>query len=256
MVERENIFPDGMPKRIVNGHVLYTPVVTVVPGKLVFVSGILARNSKGEIVGKGDMAAQIRQVFENIKTALAAAGATMDDVVKRQTFTTDIDAYFENIDARMAHGGDNRSTSTTVEVRRLSHPDFLIEVEVMAVTSAAVTRLGLAPLRSDEGHADLAAQPPDHLAFPAAALLAGDQQMELVGHLDAIGKQPGALLGNVGDHAVARQRAGIRLEFGDPVDGVAPMLATFVGHGTLLRLDGACVVIRNPATAAKSSDAY
>ena len=79
MVERENIFPEGMPKRIVKGHVLYTPVVTVVPGKLVFVSGILSRNSKGEIVGKGDMAAQIRQVFENIKTALAAAGATMAD---------------------------------------------------------------------------------------------------------------------------------------------------------------------------------
>ena len=133
MVERQNIFPEGMPKRIVKGHVLYTPVVTVVPGKLVFVSGILSRNSKGEIVGKGDMAAQIRQVFDNIKTALAAAGATMDDVVKRQTFTTDIDAYFENIDARMAHGGDTLSTSTTVEVRRLSHPDFLIEVEVMAV---------------------------------------------------------------------------------------------------------------------------
>ena len=57
----------------------------------------------------------------------------MADIVKRQTFTTDIDAYFENIDARMEHGGDNLLTSTTVEVRRLSHPDFLIEVEVMAV---------------------------------------------------------------------------------------------------------------------------
>ncbi len=133
MVERQNIFPEGMPKRVVNGHLLYTPVVTVVPGRLVFVSGILSRNAKGEIVGKGDMAAQIAQVFENIKTALAAAGATMEDVVKRQTFTTDIDAYFANIDARMKHGGDHRSTSTTVEVRRLSHPDFLIEVEVMAV---------------------------------------------------------------------------------------------------------------------------
>ena len=133
MIERQNIFPQDMPKRIVKGHLLYTPVVTVVPGKLVFVSGILARNSKGEIVGKGDMAAQIRQVFENIRTALAAAGATMADIVKRQTFTTDIDAYFANIDARMEHGGDHLSTSTTVEVRRLSHPDFLIEVEVMAV---------------------------------------------------------------------------------------------------------------------------
>jgi enamine deaminase RidA (YjgF/YER057c/UK114 family) len=133
MIERQQIFPEGMPKRIVNGHLLYTPVVTVVPGKLVFVSGILARNNKGEIVGKGDMAAQIGQVYENIRTALAAAGATMANIVKRQTFTTDIDAYFANIDARMAHGGDHNSTSTTVEVRRLSHPDFLIEVEVMAV---------------------------------------------------------------------------------------------------------------------------
>jgi len=136
MVKRENIFPDGLSKRVVKGHLLYTPVVTVVPGKLVFVSGILSRNAEGEIVGKGDMAAQIRQVFDNIKTALAAAGASLNDIVKRQTFTTDIDAYFANIDARMAHGGDNRSTSTTVEVRRLSHPDFLIEVEVMAVVPA------------------------------------------------------------------------------------------------------------------------
>ena len=62
------------------------------------------------------------------------------------------------------------------------------------------------------------------------------RQMELIGHLDAVGKQPGALLGNVGDHAVARQRAGIGLEFGDPVDGVAPVLATFVRTWALLRV--------------------
>ena len=136
MVERQNVFPEGLSKRIVKGHLLYTPVVTVVPGKLVFVSGILSRNTKGEIVGKGDMAAQIKQVFQNIETALKAVGATMADIVKRQTFTTDIDTYFQNIDARMEHGGDNLSTSTTVEVRRLSHPDFLIEVEVMAVIKA------------------------------------------------------------------------------------------------------------------------
>ena len=59
--------------------------------------------------------------------------------------------------------------------------------------------------------------------------------MELVGHVHAIGKQPGAGLGNVGDHAVARQRAGFGLEFGDPVDDVAPVLATFVRAWTLLR---------------------
>ena len=136
MVERSNVFPEGLSKRIVKGHLLYAPVVTVVPGKLVFVSGILSRNVKGEIVGKGDMRRQIQQVFENIATALASVGATMADVVKRQTFTTDIDAYFEHIDARMQYGGDALSTSTTVEVRRLSHPDFLVEVEVVAVVKA------------------------------------------------------------------------------------------------------------------------
>ena len=55
------------------------------------------------------------------------------DVVKRQTFTTDIEAYYQHIDARMEYCGDALSTSTAVEVRRLSHPDFLIEVEVIAV---------------------------------------------------------------------------------------------------------------------------
>src|ERR1051326_3896710 len=110
MIERENIFPEGMPKRIVKGHVLYAPVVTVVPGKLVFLSGILSRNSTGEIVGRGGMRAQIRQAFSHITTARAAPGATWADVVKRQTFTTDIDAYFENIDARIEFCGNDLST--------------------------------------------------------------------------------------------------------------------------------------------------
>jgi enamine deaminase RidA (YjgF/YER057c/UK114 family) len=128
--------PRGLSKRVVNGQLLYAPVVTVVPGKLVFLSGILSRNSKGEIVGRGDMRAQIRQVFSNITIALAAAGATWADVVKRQSFTMAIDAYFEHIDARMEFCGDDLSTSTAVEVRRLSHPDFLVEVEVLAVIKA------------------------------------------------------------------------------------------------------------------------
>ncbi|AMN44306.1 RidA family protein [Rhodoplanes sp. Z2-YC6860] len=133
MFERQNVFPEGLSKRVVKGHLLYAPVVTVVPGKLVFLSGILSRDVNGEIVGKGDMRAQIRQVFRNIRTALASVGATFADVVKRQTFTTDIEAYYQHIDARMEFCGDALSTSTAVEVRRLSHPDFLIEVEVIAV---------------------------------------------------------------------------------------------------------------------------
>jgi 2-iminobutanoate/2-iminopropanoate deaminase len=136
MAELQRIFQEGLSKRVVKGQLLYAPVITVVPGKLVFLSGILSRNSDGEIVGKGDMRAQIRQVFSNITTALTAAGATWADVVKRQTFTTEIDKYFEHIDARMEFCGNDLSTSTAVEVRRLSHPDFLVEVEVMAVVKA------------------------------------------------------------------------------------------------------------------------
>jgi 2-iminobutanoate/2-iminopropanoate deaminase len=137
MIERENLFPDALSKRIVGGHVLYAPVVTVVPGKLVFVSGLLARNRAGEIVGRGDMRAQIRQVGENLKAALAAAGATLADLVRTQTFTTDIDEFFMHVEVRMEYFGAALPTSTTVEVRRLSHPDFLVEVEAIAVIAAA-----------------------------------------------------------------------------------------------------------------------
>src|SRR5258708_34399636 len=101
MLERQNIFPEGLSKRVVKGHLLYAPVVTVVPGKLVFLSGILSRNENGEIVGKGDMRRQIQQVFSNIRTALAAPGASFAAVVKRQTVTTAIVAYSRHIDETM-----------------------------------------------------------------------------------------------------------------------------------------------------------
>ena len=133
MIERVNVFPETLSKRVVGGHVLYAPVVTVVPGKLVFVSGLLARNQKGEMIGKGDMGAQIAQVGENLQAALAAAGASLADLVRTQTFTTDIDEFFKHMDVRMKYFGVALPTSTTVEVRRLSHPDFLVEVEAIAV---------------------------------------------------------------------------------------------------------------------------
>ena len=135
MIARRNLFPEGLSKRVVGGHLLYAPVVTVVPGQLVFVAGLLARNAEGEIVGKGDMARQIRQVGENLKIALAAAGATLDDLVRTQTFTTDIDAFFRYVDVRMEYFGA-LPTSTTVEVKRLSHPDLMVEIEAFAVIEA------------------------------------------------------------------------------------------------------------------------
>ena len=130
---RQNIQPEALAKRVVGGHVLYSHVVVVEAKKTIFVSGQLARNARGEVVGKGDMGAQIRQTGENIKAALAAAGATLSDIVKTNTYVTDIDEFFKHVEVRMRYFGPALPTSTTVEVRRLSHPDFLVEVEAFAV---------------------------------------------------------------------------------------------------------------------------
>ena len=131
--KRQNIQPDALAKRVVDGHVLYSHVASVEGTRTIYVSGQLARDRAGNLVGKGDMRAQLRQVGENVKTALEAAGASLADLVKTTTFVTDIEEYFKHVDVRMAYFGAALPTSTTVEVRRLAHPDFLVEVEAVAV---------------------------------------------------------------------------------------------------------------------------
>ena len=132
-MERRNIQPETLARRVVSGHVLYSHVVVVEGRRTIFISGQLARDRHGTIVGKGDMRAQIRQVGENIKAALEAAGATLADLVKITTYVTDIDEFFRHVDVRMEYFGA-LPASTAVEVRRLSHPDFMVEIEAIAVT--------------------------------------------------------------------------------------------------------------------------
>ena len=133
-IKREKVQPKGIHVRMMAGQPAYTQVVTVSgTGRQIFVAGQLARDANGNCVGKGDMRAQIRQVGENIKAALATAGATLGDIVKTNTYVTDMDEYFKHVDVRMEYFGPAMPTSTTVEVRRLAHPDFLVEVEVVAM---------------------------------------------------------------------------------------------------------------------------
>ena len=133
MIERRNIQPGALFKRAVAGHTLYSPVVTVKGGTLVFVSGLLARDRAGAIIGKGDMGAQLRQVGENLRLALESAGARLEDLVRTTTYVTDIDEFFRHVEIRQRYLGAALPTSTTVEVRRLSHPDFMVEIEAFAV---------------------------------------------------------------------------------------------------------------------------
>ena len=130
---RYNLQPPGLPLRTVAGRVLYSHVVSASGGRHIHIAGQLARDADGAVVGKADMAAQIERVGQNLELCLAAAGATLADLVKTTTYVTDIDEFFRHTEIRMRYFGPGMPTSTTVEVRRLSHPDFLVEVEALAI---------------------------------------------------------------------------------------------------------------------------
>jgi enamine deaminase RidA (YjgF/YER057c/UK114 family) len=116
----------------------YSHVAEVTGGKLIFIAGQVGLDAAGNLVGKDDFAAQAREVFANLKAALAAAGATFHDVIKLNYYcsdSVDLSAHLPVVrEIRDAHV--NTSTppvSTFVVVRRLVRPEWLIEVEAMAV---------------------------------------------------------------------------------------------------------------------------
>src|SRR5215471_1730788 len=113
----------------------YSHVVVTSPGKLVFIAGQIARDKQGNLVGKGDLRAQAVQVFENLKAALAAAGATFNDVVKINWYVRDYKP--ESLAAlrevrSMYVNKDNSPASTLIGVAALAQEDYLIEVEAVA----------------------------------------------------------------------------------------------------------------------------
>jgi 2-iminobutanoate/2-iminopropanoate deaminase len=105
----------------------------VLVGDTIYVSGHVAQDADGKVVGKGDMAAQTRQVFANIEAVLAEAGATLEDVVKITTYITDMSAYaaFSAVRAEMFPNAG--MASATVAGAVLVSDDFLVEVEAIAV---------------------------------------------------------------------------------------------------------------------------
>jgi enamine deaminase RidA (YjgF/YER057c/UK114 family) len=109
-------------------------------GNQVWVSGTTATDAQGNIVGRGDAAAQARQVIVNLERALAMAGARLADVVRTRIFVTDI-SQWEAVGR--VHGeafADVRPASTMVEVQQLIDPDLLVEIEVDAVIGGGDAR--------------------------------------------------------------------------------------------------------------------
>ena len=97
-------------------------------GQMVYLKGQVALNSGGEIVGKGDMAAQTKQALENINTVLAAVGGEMRDIVSLTQFVTDIEAFMGVGEVRRAYFSEPYPITTTVEVSRLYDVDLMVEI--------------------------------------------------------------------------------------------------------------------------------
>ena len=114
----------------------YSQVVTAKPGTVIWIAGQTAQNAKGEVVGKGDLKAQVNQVWENVKVALEARGATFKDVVKITTYVVNYTPSMRD-DLRAARlrfmGGGDPPASTLVGVQSLASADWLVEIEVTAV---------------------------------------------------------------------------------------------------------------------------
>jgi reactive intermediate/imine deaminase len=105
-------------------------------GKVLHVSGQVAQDATGAVMGKGDIRGQTRQVLENIRTVLAGAGGTMDDVARVTVYVTDKSGLGQIHEVRAQYFRRPYPASTLVEVKRLVKPEYLIEIDAVAVIPA------------------------------------------------------------------------------------------------------------------------
>lgn len=116
----------------------YSQAVRVETGDAVWihVSGQIAIDLEGKLVGPGDLRAQTRQVFENLRAILEAHGATFADVVKIGTYLTTLDDLAGMREVRSEYLTSEPPASTAVQVAALVVPDALIEIDLVAVVPA------------------------------------------------------------------------------------------------------------------------
>jgi 2-iminobutanoate/2-iminopropanoate deaminase len=129
-----------MARDVINSRLYHVPVAgftqavqAPAAGKLVFVSGITARNADGKIEGVGDPAAQAKRILENLRIILAEAGGSLDDVVRIVTYLRDMQHHPAVHAVRHQYFGDSPPASTTVEVSRLFDESQLVEIEATAI---------------------------------------------------------------------------------------------------------------------------
>jgi reactive intermediate/imine deaminase len=120
-----------------SGPVAFSNGVRVSGGQMLFISGQIAFDENMQLVGKGDMAAQTRQVLRNINAVLEQAGGSAKDIVRVTVFVRDISRFREIHDARLAYfDPEHLPASTMVEISRFVHEDALIEIDAIAMIGA------------------------------------------------------------------------------------------------------------------------
>ncbi len=112
---------------------IYSQAVKAEGNRLLFISGMTARDKEGKVVGKGDIKVQTRQVLENIKAVLEEAGATFDHIVKVTVYVTDMSHFKEIHQARAEYFKKDYPASTMVQVSGLVSEDLLIEIDAIAI---------------------------------------------------------------------------------------------------------------------------
>jgi reactive intermediate/imine deaminase len=115
-----------------SGHFSQATMVEA-KGRLVFISGMLAKGPDGRIVGVGDIAAQTRQVCENLKAAVEEAGGTLDDICRVDVYVRNMEHFDKIHEVRRAYFSAPAPASTMVEVTKMTTPDALIEINAIAV---------------------------------------------------------------------------------------------------------------------------
>ncbi|HTY54820.1 MAG TPA: RidA family protein, partial [Candidatus Binataceae bacterium] len=102
-------------------------------GPLIYVSGQVALDRNGNVVGAGDIGAQTRQALENMQTVLEAAGASLNNIVKMNSYITDASVYRDFSAARTQFLGGLRPASTVVVVAALAFEGLMVEIEAIAL---------------------------------------------------------------------------------------------------------------------------
>jgi enamine deaminase RidA (YjgF/YER057c/UK114 family) len=127
----ERLNPEGLANHRAS---IYSQLVVVDGGaRTIYLSGQVSRDALGETVGVGDVVAQTEQVIRNMRLALAAVDADLKDLVKVTVYTTDL-RYMPAIDeVRRRHFVEALPISTLLEVRKLAKPEYLVEIDGIAV---------------------------------------------------------------------------------------------------------------------------